>query len=461
MTNSPVKAPPVYTAGTLRYDRRSMAFLFGWLLWGDFAFTFFEQIFGRFMPLYLKDLNASNTLIGITTGSIAGLVNVFFLPNISQWSDRFRSRLGRRIPFLLVVTPLTTISLMGVGFAPEISDWLHRHATSSLAPWLTGSTLLLSLLCLFTISFHLFNMVLVNSYNWLLRDVVPPVLMARFLSWFRVVGTLAAVLFLWYVFPTMLTHRKEAFLLVGVFYFISFMLMCWRVKEGSYAEPEPHPRGHGFWKSFGTYFRDALSVPLYRNFFLVYVLILLATTCTSSFLTLYARHTLGLEMEDMGHIYAYAQMVSAGAYIVMGLLCERFHPMRVTLASLFLLLAGTLLAYRFVDGHQSWLIYSLLFPIPLIAWGLGSQAVSMLLFPEKTFGQFYSGMNVFGCGGLIVGNYLVGQFMDFNGSQYQAVFLWSGVFFAMAIFPMAAVYQGWKRHGGPDHYVPPLPPHIS
>ena len=32
--------------------------LFLFLLWGDFAFIFFESIFGRFMPLYLKQFDA-------------------------------------------------------------------------------------------------------------------------------------------------------------------------------------------------------------------------------------------------------------------------------------------------------------------------------------------------------------------------------------------------------------------
>src|SRR5437667_3052 len=125
-------AEKTYEAGTLRYTRRGLGILFVWLLWGDFAFTFFESIFGRFIPLYLKDLQASNTLIGVMTGSFVGLINLFFLPNISRWSDAFRSRLGRRIPFLYVVAPLTVASLILVGFAPEIGAWLHQRVGASL-----------------------------------------------------------------------------------------------------------------------------------------------------------------------------------------------------------------------------------------------------------------------------------------------------------------------------------------
>ncbi len=413
------------------------------------------------MPIYLESLHASNTLIGIVTGGLAGLVNVLFLPNISQWSDRFRSKLGRRIPFLLVVTPLTTLSLMAVGFSPEIAAWCHRYVTAEIAPWLTQSTLLLSLICVFAVSFHFFNMVLVGAYNWLLRDVVPQVFMARFLSWFRVVGTVASVIFLFYVFPVIMSYRRTTFLLMGGFYMVVFMTMCWKVREGQYPDPETGNARDNFLSRFGTYFRDCLSVPLYRNYFIVYLLVLMAGMSATSFSTLYASKTLGLSMADMGHLWAYAQIASAFLFAPVGWLCERFTPMRVVFCSIGLLLFGALCAYFLVHDKLTWMIYSLLISIPFVGWGLGSMTVTMQLFPQKYFGQFSAGVNVFGCGGLFVGNYLIGVFMDLNHSNYRMVFLWSAFFYMLATIPMLALYRAWKNHGGPDHYEAPLPRHLS
>ena len=124
--------PQVWRVGTLAYSLRGLLVLSLWLLWGDFAFAFFENIFGRFIPLYLKDLHASNTLIGIMSGSFAGLVNILFLPNISQWSDHYRSPLGRRIPFLYIFTPLTVFSLRSItSSAPVQSIQTRKSATQS------------------------------------------------------------------------------------------------------------------------------------------------------------------------------------------------------------------------------------------------------------------------------------------------------------------------------------------
>ncbi len=447
----------VYSAGTLQYTLRGLVVLFLWLLWGDFAFTFFEQIFGRFIPLYLKDLHASNSLIGIMTGSFAGLVNILFLPNISQWSDNYRSRWGRRIPFLYVVTPLTVGALVAVGFAPEIATWFDIHILFHLAPAVSITTVILTLLCTLVVSFHFFNMVLVNAYNWLLRDVVPLELMARFLSWFRIVGTVSSALFLWFVFPHVIAHRKEVCLGVGVFYLISFMLMCRHVKEGEYLPPPPVEDRPGILKSFAIYFRECLSIPIYRNFFIAFVLATCAGSCAGPFTVLFNRDTLSISMDNMGKVFAWGSAASAVAYLPMGWLCDKYSALRVVLLALVGQILGAIGTYYLVNDKTSFLICTLIVAIPGVGWGLGSQAMTMKIFPEEKFGQFSSGLNVFGCGALILGNYLVGQFMDLVHSDYRMIYFWSAALFALSIFPMFLVYRGWKQHGGPHHYVAPLP----
>ncbi len=130
---------PAYRIGSLAYTQRQLTSLFLWLLGGDFAFTFFEQIFGRFLPIFAKDQGASDTLVGVMTGSIAGLVNLFFLPGISTRSDHHRGPLGGRIPFLLLSTPCTVASLLLVGFATEIRALDIRVAARDRSGQRTGN----------------------------------------------------------------------------------------------------------------------------------------------------------------------------------------------------------------------------------------------------------------------------------------------------------------------------------
>ena len=448
----------VFSAGTLCYTRNGLVSLFGWLLWGDFAFTFFEAIFSRFLPLYLKDMQASNTLIGVMTGSIAGLVNVLFAPNFSQWSDRLRSRWGRRIPFLFWVTPITVVSLTVIGFAPELGEWLHGSVIGAWVPNLGKREMILTLMCIFVVSYHLFNMVLVNSYNWLLRDVVPENVMVRFLSWIRIVGTFASFVFLWLVFPHILTARKLVCSGIGVFYLISFMAMCWRVKEGEYPPPpERTKEGPGVIRTYARYFVTALRLPIYRYYFAGNIIIGAATSSAAPFMILFASKSLGLSMDNIGKIFAWGSLASGFAYIPMAWVCERIGALRITLISQCIYVVSCVLAYFLVRSANGWLIYSILIVIPSVAAGLGLMATTMALFPKESFGQFSSAVNVFGCGGAIVANYLIGVFMDLTNSNYRFVFVWSGIFFALGIFPLLVVYKHWKQHGGPHHYVPPVP----
>ncbi len=81
----------------------------------------------------------------------------------------------------------------------------------------------------------------------------------------------------------------------------------------------------------------------------------------------------------------------------------------------------------------------------------------MTLLPPGEYAQFSGGTNVFAYGGLVVGNYLLGAWMDRLGSRYELAFVWRAVMSAAALVPLGLVYRGWRQHGGPDHYAAPLP----
>jgi len=449
--------PKIYQVGTLRYSGRSLMVLFAWLLWGDFAFCFFENIFGRFIPLYLNDLNASNALIGVMTGSVAGVVNILFLPRISQWSDEYRSPWGRRIPFLAVVTPLTVVSMVFLGFSKEIGTWIHARAFVHLLPAVSLSVVVLTLVCLFVFAFHFFNMVLVNAFSWLQRDVVPQEFMARFLSWFRIVSTVSYVAFSWYIFPYILSHRREICTGIGLFYLVTFLLMCWKVKEGEYPPPPPRKsKPPGAIKSYVLYFRECFAVPLYRKYFIAIMMNGFAG-CAAPFYLLFYRNTLGLKMDDMGEIFAVGGIVTAVSYLPVGWLCDKFSPFRVAIAAQGGMLLLAVLSFFFIRDRGTLQIFVVLTSINSVGWGLGSATMSMKLFPSAKFGQFFAATNIFGTGIAILGNFLIGLFMDLLGSNYRMAYLWAAMG-GLALIPLMLVYRGWKQHGGPQNYIAPLPP---
>ncbi len=307
---------------------------------------------------------------------------------ISQWCDNLRTPIGRRIPLLYVFAPLTVVTLIGVGFAPEMGQWLHSWAGGLLPSTTTAGTVTLGLLCVLVVSFHFFNMVLVNGYNWLVRDVVPLSVMSRFLAWFSIVGAVSGTLFLWFVFPHLLEHRQVIFLGVGVFYIVAFFLMCMKVKEGEYPPPAQKAEQPGIVRTFVTYFRECLQIRLYRHFFLACLLMIAATTGANNFITLFARESLGLNMGQLGHVFAWTSAISVLFFYPTGWLCDRFSPMHIALISIILIIVSQLMAFLFVGGWLGFFIYSLAYALPAVAWGLCQRASSMKLFPAEKFGQF-------------------------------------------------------------------------
>jgi len=447
--------PKIYKIGSLRYTLRGLFILFAWLLGGDFAFTFFESVFGRFLPLYMNDLHASNSLIGIMVGSIAGGVNLLFLPSISQWSDRCRTPFGRRIPFLAVAAPGTAVALILLGYAPDLGGWLHRRVTVHFVPTISETTVILTLLCVFVAFWHFCNMVLINAYYWLMREVVPHELMGRFLSWLRLVSTAGSILFSWYVFPHLLIHLREVCVVVALCYLVVFFLMCWKVKEGEYPPPPVQENKPGIFKTYVLYFRECFAVPLYRYYFFAGMLGAFGNSSTPFFLLFY-RNTLHLSMDDLGKIFSLGSLVTFLALLPVGWLCDKFTPFRVMIVvqgGMFLL---NILSFFLINDEKTLVIFTVVTSIVAVGGGLAGSTINMKLFPTEKYAQFSSAGGVIGMATSILSNYLIGAFMDFSGSNYRLAYLWFAIS-SLGIIPLLLVYRGWKAHGGPDHYVAPLP----
>ncbi|MDR1444923.1 MAG: MFS transporter, partial [Treponema sp.] len=82
-----------------------LTFLIGF---GFFTMGLMDPLYDTFVPIFLRRYLSSNAAVGgIMT--LDNLLQLFLIPVISVWSDRTRTRLGRRMPFILVELPLAAI----------------------------------------------------------------------------------------------------------------------------------------------------------------------------------------------------------------------------------------------------------------------------------------------------------------------------------------------------------------
>ena len=107
-----------------------------------------------------------------------------------------------------------------------------------------------------------------SVFYYLFAAVVPEKFMGRFMACFSIVGGAAGFCFNRYILGLADTHMAWIYTGVAVLYLISFMLMCWRVKEGEYPPPTDTAERTSMLASVKLYFRECFSLSFYRWFFL-------------------------------------------------------------------------------------------------------------------------------------------------------------------------------------------------
>ena len=121
-------------------------------------------------------------------------------------------------------------------------------------------------------------------------------------------------------------------------------------------------------------------------------------------------------------------------------------------------MAITILSFFFIKDKQTLIIFWLIGIVLNTPGALASATITMELYPAAKFAQFFAATNLFSCGISIVGNYLFGFFLDATHSNYRMIYLWNAAWGVPIYLMFLLVYRGWRRHGGPENYVPPLPP---
>jgi MFS family permease len=75
---------------------------------GFFTMGLMDPLYDTYVPIFLRRYIDSNTLVGgIMT--LDNILQLFLIPLIAVWSDRTRTRIGRRMPFIIVMLPLSAV----------------------------------------------------------------------------------------------------------------------------------------------------------------------------------------------------------------------------------------------------------------------------------------------------------------------------------------------------------------
>ncbi len=457
-----------YHCGTLSYTKAGLFVLFAWLLWGDFCFTMMETVVPSIMPLKMKALGCPNWVMGLILTAAPSVISMTVGPYVSFKSDRYRSRWGRRIPFIIFSMPFLCTCLAFLGFSDDLCILLQKN--SELLRHYTSATITIVLVAFFLIMFQFFNM-FVNSVFWyLFNDVVPVQFLSRFMGAFRIVGTGASALYNCFIFKYAGTHMREILVGASLLYLIGFGLTCLMIKEGQYPPPEEKEReqSKGF-RGLKTFFRESFSHKFYWFRFIA--------TAIAGFgyainpFSIFFNREMGLSLGDIGYISGIASVVMMSAMYFMAIFVDRWHPLRIcTYGGIFGVLGYIIsLVWIFVTlpgNYFFWLnLGNVLIGTFLAALvSVAALPCEMRIFPKSRFGQFCSAQAMLRQCVMIVAGVSAGVFIDviktfFNNSDfaYRFIYVWLTIFLGISAIFTVYAYREWYRLGGDKHFHPPAP----
>jgi Na+/melibiose symporter-like transporter len=457
-----------YHCGTLSYTKAGLFVLFAWLLWGDFCFTMMEAVVPSIMPLKMKALGCPNWLMGAILTTAPGIISMTVGPYVSFKSDRYRSRWGRRIPFILFSMPFLCICLALLGFSDDICALLRRN--SQFLEQYAPSTITIVMVAFFLIMFKFFDM-FVNSVFWyLFNDVVPVQFLSRFMGAFKIVGTGASALYNCFIFRYAETHMREILVGAALLYFIGFGLACLMIKEGQYPPPSDKERDQskGF-RGLLTFFRESFSHKFY--WFRFFSTAITAIAFAISPFNIFFNQEMGLSLAQIGYIAGLSSVIQMSAMYLMAIFVDRWHPIRICAYGAIFTAVGTAISmvwlFVTIPGvYFFWMNMGNAFIGAFLSALLGVAALpcEMRIFPKSRFGQFCSAQAMLRNSFTVLAGIMAGLFIDTikvfcNGSDfaYRFKFVWLTIFIGLGAIFMTCAYREWYRLGGDKHFHPPAP----
>lgn len=434
----------VWQAGSLRYRRKGLLGLFGWLLLADFAWSLKERAVVPVAQILLRQLQASDLFIALVVGSIPAGLGMVLGPAIGMRSDRHRGRWGRRIPFLLLPTPLIGLSLLGLAFAEPLGRGLQQLLGAA-DPGRAGAVLLVFALCWAV--FELCSVCANAVFTGLVNDVVPTALIGRFYGWFRTVSLAAGIFFTFRLMGLAQSHQREIFAGVGLVYVLGMLLMCLRVREGRYPAPPARPGGERWWAQTRRYLRECFQVPFYRWVYLAMTLGLVAGTPVNSFAVFYAQQ-MGWGLDGYGKLLALSYGISLVLAVPLGWLVDRFHPVRVGFACLLLYALCASAASLGLGGAWGFALAFVAHGVLTGAYLTATAALAPRLFPALRFAQFQSAQNLVAGLAYMAVPPLIGLLLDLSDHQYALCFVSGAVLAWAGVLAFAVLWRRFVALGG-------------
>ncbi|NLE83868.1 MAG: SLC45 family MFS transporter [Chloroflexi bacterium] len=398
---------------------------------GFFGVSVLWSLYNTYVPILLSQkfsLDAAAIGFFMSLDNIAAL---FIQPPVGAWSDRVRTKLGRRLPFIAIGAPIAAVTFGLIPLAESLPVFLACTVTTILAMafWRTPVVALMP-------------------------DVTPSHLRSQANGIINFMGGLGLVLGT--SIGAMLVKQNQAypFWFGSILVLIAAVLVLLFVREPKVYEDSPNTEKPDLWKSLKELFTskhgDAIRIFLAIFFWFI------AYNAIEAFLSLYGVNHLGLDESGAGRL-----ITSVGASFLIFAIPSGFIGgklgRRKTIGMGLVIMILVLLSVYFIPKETLLVSHGSLpllgsfmnLTILLLAAGIGWSFININSLPmvvdltdATQIGTFTGLYYLFSTLAAIAGPNVNGWIVRLSGNNYSSIFVIGPIFMAAALIMIMGVRSG-------------------
>jgi len=413
------------TGGKMKFNYGKI-FLLGF---GFFGVSVIWGVYNAFVPIFLADrFGLAPALIGffMTLDNIAAL---FIQPPVGVWSDRLRTPIGRRMPFILIGAPIGAVAFGLIPMAAVLPLFVACTTTLllSMAFWRTPVVALMP-------------------------DITPSKYRSQANGVINFMGGLGAIIsFIGGGALYKLSPNFPFWMGSGLVILAALLVFAFIREPKEYQASEKQP---GMWESLREVLADKEKSAI--RLFLAIFFWFLGYTAIEAFFTLYAKYHLGLDEADGSRLLGHLSLFFVLFALVSGFIGGKIGR-RVTIMAGLVLIGALILAMFFIPPTVLTIVLTklpVLGTIPVIslflmaagiAWALiNINSLPMVVDMTTTarLGTYTGLYYLFSTLSAIVGPNVNGWAVQLTGKNYNAVMIIAPIFMLVAFVLMIGVRRG-------------------
>jgi Na+/melibiose symporter-like transporter len=397
---------------------------------GFFGVSVIWSVYNAYVPIFLQDrFSLAAGFIGMfmTLDNIAAL---FIQPAVGTWSDNLRTRIGRRLPFILIGAPIAAAAFI-----------LLPAAKSLFLFFLAAVMLLLSMAVWRTPVVALMPDITPSEHRSVANGII------------NLMGGLGAIIAFIGGAKLYDMNPEYPFLLGAGLTVIAALLVFIFIRE-----PKVYPKSEeekpDLWKAVKELFTAKEKSPLLMLLAILFWFI--AYAGIEALFTLYAVNYLKLQVSDGSRLLGQLSLLFVLFALPAGYIGKAFGRRRTIMLGIIIMAACVSMLFLLPAGTLSNVLTKLpvLGTVPVIgvilmvtgvAWALiniNSLPMVVDMTDDLHIGTFTGLYYLFSTLAAIIGPTMYGWIVDFSGGQYNLVMLVSPLFLIFALVCMAFVKRG-------------------